>query len=193
MRKKIPATNEFHDIPPPISGVEMRFGSTSDRGGVFNSSNIFSPPIGIHHSSLSGSNNIHSSSAIHTPIHSTHIPFNFSSSHFVAHPHYTTVTTGQPLSSAQPTCQVTTPFSTVQNIAPPFNSQQVLIPFSSYMLPQPKGPFPIPQFIPIPTSMPNSGYQTHHTTNPPMFNPHPKIEFPKFNGIDPKGWVLKAK
>ncbi|KAL8091683.1 hypothetical protein AgCh_034082 [Apium graveolens] len=28
---------------------------------------------------------------------------------------------------------------------------------------------------------------------PGTFHPHPKIEFPRFNGIDPKGWVLKAE
>lgn len=32
-----------------------------------------------------------------------------------------------------------------------------------------------------------------HSTPTPTFHPHPKIEFPKFNGADPKGWVLKAE
>lgn len=62
--------------------------------------------------------------------------------------------------------------------------------------------------IPHPTSF---GYQnqlpmyTHPSHNPPPFvshnptsthhnfNPMPKIEFPKFDGNDPKGWVIKAE
>lgn len=50
---------------------------------------------------------------------------------------------------------------------------------------------PIHQFSPSHTLPPPSpGLNNHHHPN---FNPNPKLEFPRFDGTDPKGWIIRAE
>lgn len=67
------------------------------------------------------------------------------------------------------------PFPNPQMVIPPYHSQnpQQCPPTQSQM-------YTVVQ--PSPTS--------HHT---PTFNPNPKLEFPKFDGRDPKGWIIRAE
>lgn len=93
------------------------------------------------------------------------------------------------------------PNSTVYTMTPPYTTvtptgtgssgphfQQLVIPNQV--------PFPYSGQVPLythpghnpPPFVPSS--PTHHT---PHFNPMPKLEFPKFSGVDPRGWVIKVE
>lgn len=39
----------------------------------------------------------------------------------------------------------------------------------------------------------NTGHNHFSGLHHPNFNPTPKIEFPKFDGSDPKGWIIRAE
>lgn len=99
------------------------------------------------------------------------------------------------------TLPMTVPYSTL--LTSPFVSNpQVVVPFNPYMIPPYPGEFTYQSYDPHQGQSPlvanpynsNPNHTQHHySPNHTSFLPHPKIEFPKFEGTDPKGWVLKAE
>ncbi|XP_074355691.1 uncharacterized protein LOC141695333 [Apium graveolens] len=100
-------------------------------------------------------------------------------------------------------------FNGTFNVPPPFytttNAIPHTIPFGGYnTIPSPGHTQPL--IIPQPNVFPYSPKPQMYTyfgqvPNPHLnqhrsefgFSPHPKLEFPKFNGLDPKGWIIRAE
>lgn len=90
---------------------------------------------------------------------------------------------------------LTTPYlytnSTATTPVPQHNFTNGLTVYPNQFQPPPH-PTPIHNYIHpnhIPPNSPTYQFPTPH----PHFNPSPKIEFPKFDGTDPKGWAVKVE
>lgn len=125
--------------------------------------------------------------------------------HLLAHtqflPPYSTVST-QPLSSPHMPTQplFTTPSTAVYTMTPPHTvttgpvSGSTTVHPHQIIIPQPVY-FTYPGQIHVysnPSHNPLPFIPQSPTHNQQHFNTRPKIEFPKFVGTDPKGWVIKA-
>lgn len=198
--------NNFEELKQLILGLQVSGNDTANRSVHRNDVRRDNPDL--RSSNRSEVNNpsftvgLSSTASIQTPVtplHTTHpLPPPNSTPHIYHQSNGPPPLYHAPMSTSNtpPYIPCFPPSTTTQMVTnqPPFstavgsnNLHNIIIPpFNGYTYQHQLPSYTYPGFTP-----PSPHHRFNH--NPHMFNPHPKLEFPKFEGNDPKGWILKAE